>query len=65
MAIGGGQARDLVALSVPMVGGLEQTDDPWLPFRLIDGSDDDSLLRDGSAPLVPVLVGDQRAVAAG
>ena len=38
MSIDGEQGRDLAALSVPMVGGLEQTDDPWLPFRLVDGS---------------------------
>ena len=30
------QARDLAALVVPLAGGLEQTGDPWLPFRLID-----------------------------
>jgi integrase len=30
------RARDLAALVVPLVGALERTDDPWLPFRLID-----------------------------
>lgn len=30
------RARDLAALVVPLVGALESTDDPWLPFRLID-----------------------------
>jgi hypothetical protein len=30
------RVRDLAALSVPMAGRLEQTDDPWLPFRLVD-----------------------------
>ena len=30
------RARDLAALVVPLVGSLELTDDPWLPFRLID-----------------------------
>lgn len=29
-------ARDLAALVVPLVGSLQETDDPWLPFRLID-----------------------------
>ena len=86
MSIDGERGRDLAVLSVPMVGGLEQTGDPWLPFRLVDGSgavvdavsvyfrdlqaareagNDDSLLRDGSAAVVPILVGDRRAVAAG
>jgi integrase len=31
-----GQSRDLAALAVPLTGSLEQTGDPWLPFRLID-----------------------------
>lgn len=30
--------RDLAALAVPLVGSLEETGDPWLPFRLIDPS---------------------------
>lgn len=29
--------RDLAALWVPGVGGLERSDDCWLPFRLVDG----------------------------
>lgn len=28
--------RDLAALTVPLVGSLQETDDPWLPFRLLD-----------------------------
>jgi integrase len=32
------RARDLAALSVPQVGRLEQTGDPWSPFRLVDAS---------------------------
>lgn len=31
-------ARDLAALAVPLAGSLEETGDPWLPFRLIDPS---------------------------
>ncbi|MGV9870161.1 tyrosine-type recombinase/integrase [Rhodococcus koreensis] len=31
-------ARDLAALVVPLAGSLEETGDPWLPFRLIDPS---------------------------
>jgi hypothetical protein len=27
---------DLAAVVVPLVGGLEETGDPWLPFRLVD-----------------------------
>ena len=38
MSIDGERGRDLAVLSVPMVGGLKQTGDPWLPFRLVDGS---------------------------
>ena len=38
MSIDGEQGRDLAVLSVPTVGGLEQTDDPWSPFRLVDAS---------------------------
>ena len=30
------RSRDLAALAVPLAGSLEGTDDPWLPFRLID-----------------------------
>ena len=30
------RVRDLAALVVPLVGALERTDDPWLPFRLVD-----------------------------
>jgi integrase len=29
-------SRDLAALAVPLAGSLEETGDPWLPFRLID-----------------------------
>ena len=36
MSIDGERGRDLAVLSVPMVGGLKQTGDPWLPFRLVD-----------------------------
>jgi integrase len=28
--------RDLAALTVLLVGSLQETDDPWLPFRLVD-----------------------------
>ena len=28
--------RDLAALAVPLVGSLEETGDPWLPYRLVD-----------------------------
>jgi len=38
VSIDGERGRDLAVLSVPMVGGLKQTGDPWLPFRLVDGS---------------------------
>jgi integrase len=31
-------SRDLAALVVPLQGALESTDDPWLPFRLVDPS---------------------------
>ena len=27
---------DLAGLSVPLAGSLEQTSDPWLPYRMID-----------------------------
>ena len=37
MAIDGEQDRELATLSVPLLGRLEQTCDPWLPFRLVDG----------------------------
>lgn len=30
------QSRDLAALAVALTGSLEETADPWLPFRLID-----------------------------
>lgn len=30
--------RDLALLSVPLVGALEERDDPWQPFRLIDAT---------------------------
>ncbi|MCE7007352.1 site-specific integrase [Kibdelosporangium philippinense] len=33
-----GQSRDLAALAVPLVGSLQETGDPWLPFRLVDPS---------------------------
>jgi integrase len=29
---------DLAGLSVPLAGSLEQTSDPWLPFRVIDAA---------------------------
>ncbi len=28
--------RDLAALAVALTGSLEQTGDPWLPYRLLD-----------------------------
>jgi len=37
VAIAGERDRELATLSVPMLGRLEQTGDPWLPFRLVDG----------------------------
>ncbi|MGH3580845.1 MAG: hypothetical protein ACRDUB_04620 [Mycobacterium sp.] len=37
MDIDGEQDRELATLSVPMLGRLKQTGDPWLPFRLVDG----------------------------
>jgi site-specific recombinase XerC len=37
VAIDGEQDRELATLSVPTLGRLEQTGDPWLPFRLVDG----------------------------
>jgi integrase len=30
------QARDLAGLVVPLAGALEETADPWLPYRLLD-----------------------------
>ena len=30
------QPRDLARLAVPGTGSVEETHDPWLPFRLID-----------------------------
>jgi site-specific recombinase XerD len=30
------QGRDMAELSVPVVGSLVQTNDPWLPFQLVD-----------------------------
>jgi site-specific recombinase XerD len=30
------RSRDLAVLAVPLAGALEGTDDPWLPFRLVD-----------------------------
>jgi hypothetical protein len=31
-----GSERDLAALLVSRLGGLEETGDPWEPFRLVD-----------------------------
>ncbi|MFC0439651.1 site-specific integrase [Kutzneria buriramensis] len=31
-----GAPRDLARLAVPLVGAVEATSDPWLPFRLLD-----------------------------
>jgi hypothetical protein len=31
-----GGSPDLARLAVPLVGSIEETDDRWLPFRLID-----------------------------
>jgi integrase len=30
--------RDLAAMVIPQVGRLVATDDPWMPYRLVDGS---------------------------
>jgi len=34
------EARDLAMLAVPLTGSLQETDDPWLPYRLVDPSGD-------------------------
>ena len=31
-----GHARDLAALTVPLTGSLQDTGDPWLPYRLVN-----------------------------
>jgi hypothetical protein len=31
-----GVVRDLATLAVPLVGSVESTGDPWLPFRVLD-----------------------------
>jgi integrase len=31
-----GQSRDLAELRIPLVGSVEATGDPWVPFRLLD-----------------------------
>ena len=28
--------RDLAALAVPLAGALQETGDPWEPYRLVD-----------------------------
>ena len=34
------EARDLAMLAIPLTGSLQETDDPWLPYRLVDPSGD-------------------------
>lgn len=36
MVGGGDGARDLALLTVPLIGSLEETSDPWLPYRVLD-----------------------------
>lgn len=36
MVDGGDRSRDLAVLAVPLVGSLEQTNDPWMPYRVLD-----------------------------